>query len=263
MGNWCTLTHWFACARPGDARTVIGRLRTASTQHRWFDPERWAVRAGMLGTNVVQAESLQKYGADIGLADLAVTGIRDVRVVQICVGEGVAVGPAVDRGFCLGWNYVVSAMEHDLPAVAATLGGGAAVVDARGGRRVLCLPEVAPLRPLDGRLTEIIEGDDPLGRLLFALAVADRGGIGRSGRHLLGLYTPEFGYVHFATLVLHLQGLHWEHTGQVSLEDGGGHNPVRHEFAAGPFAGSIYFNENTPAVALGRVGWPIGRLTSS
>lgn len=257
MGNWCTLTHWFACARPGDARTVLGRLRGVSGYHRWFDPERWALRAGMLGPSLVQAESLQKYGADIGLAEVALAGVRDVRVVQICVGEGVAVGPAVGPGFCLGWNYVVSSAEHDLPAVAATLGGGATVADAGGGRRVLCLREVAPLVIEGGRLAPLIERDDGLGRLLFAFAVADRASAGRSARHLLGLYTPGVGYVHFATLVVHLRDPRWEHSGQVSIEDGGGHNPVRHEFAAGPFAGSIYV-ETVPAVVLSRVAWPIG-----
>ena len=255
MGNWCTLTHLFACARPGDARAVLGRLRSEAAHGR-PDAERWALRGGMLGTSVVLAESVQKYGADLGLAGAALREVRDARVVQLCFGERVLAGPPAGPGFCLGWNYVVSTAEHDLHAVAATLGGGASVIDARW-RRVLCLPEVAALRLGGGRLAELVERDDALGRLLFALAVSDRGGMGRSSRHLLGLYTPGHGYVHMATLVVHLSDPKWEHTGQVSLEDGAGCNPVRHEFAVGPYAGSIYV-ENVAPVDLGAPRWPIG-----
>jgi len=255
MGNWCTLTHLFACARPGDARAVLGRLRGGAASHRWHDPERWALRAGLLAANVVQAESVCKYGAELGVADAALREVRDARVVQICVGEGVMVGPAAGPGFCLGWNYVVSSAEHDLPAVAAMLGGGASVVEG-GARRLLCLPEVAPLRLFGGRLAELVERDDPLGRLLFALAAADRGCAGRTSRHLLGLYTRAHGYVHMATLVLHLPGPRWEHSGEVSLEDGAGHNPVHYEFSLGPYARSIYI-EDAAAVRVA-AGWPIG-----
>ncbi len=256
MGNWCTLTHLFACPRAAEARAVLGRLRSGAGQHSWPDSERWALRAGMLGTNVVQAESLQKYGAHLGLAELALRELPDVRVVQICAGEEVAAGPEASAGFCLGWNYVVSPAVHDLAAVAGVLGGGASVVDA-GGWRVLCMPEVAPLRLTDGRLAEMVERDDALGRLLFALAVADRRSARRSERHLLGLYTREYGHVHMATLVLDLPDRHWERSGEVSIEDGAGHNPVRHEFAVGPCARSIYV-EDAPPVDLGRLRWPLG-----
>ncbi len=253
MGNWCTLTHWFACPGPAEARAVIGGLRTAAARHRWTDPERWALRAGMLGPTLVQAESLQKYGADTSLAEHALRHARDVRVVQLCAGEGVAVGPRGGPGLHLAWNYVASSAAHDLHAVAARLGGE--VVDA-GERRVLCLPGAAPLALAGGRLAQLVERDDPLGRLLYALAVGDRGGAGHTGRHLLGLYTPEHGFVHLATLVLALADRHWEHSGHASFEDGAGHNPVHPEFAAGPFARSSYF-EPLPPISLAHLRWPL------
>ena len=142
---------------------------------------------------------------------------------------------------------------HDLPAVAAALGGGVSV-DA-GRHRVLCLQESVPLGLAVGRLSECIERDDGLARLVYGFVVADPGVLGRSSRHLLGLYTPAHGWVHLATLVLGLQDRHWEHTGWVGIEDGADHNPVVHEFADGPYAGSIYIPETKPVVL--RQRWPL------
>lgn len=252
MGNWSTVTHWFECARPGDARAVIGGLRRG--RHRWADPERWALRAGLCSPTLVQAESVEKWGVALGLPDVAARGVPDVRVVQLCLGDPVAVGPSEGDGFRLAWNYVVSPAAHDLPAVAATLGGGATCLPA-GDRRVLCLPTATPLRPVHTDFGELSTRDDGLGRLLYAIAAADRHAPGRISRHLLGLYTPAHGWVHLAALVLGLQSRDWERGGRVWLEDAAAHNPVHHELAAGPYAHSIYVERAEP-VALANLAWP-------
>ncbi len=254
MGNWCTATHWFECSQPGDARAVIGGLRSAGRQHRWLDESRWALRAGMLSPTLVQAESVTKYGVDTGFVEAALRNARGVRVAELCIGEDFIVGPTEGSGFRLAWNYVASPASHDLAAVAATLGGGA--VSVAGERRVLCLPEAAPLRLVQEPLRTIVERDDALGRLVYALVVSDHGVLGRSSRHLLGLYTPAHGWVHLATLVLGLHDRHWEHTGSVWLENGADHNPVIHEFADGPHSSSIYIHDTRP-VTLSRVRWPL------
>ena len=96
MGNWCTMTTWFSCTRPGDARAVLGGLRSGATRARWHDPERWALRAGLLGPDVVQAQSLEKYGTSLPPVEQALRHGHDVRVVQLCPGEGVADQTPVD-----------------------------------------------------------------------------------------------------------------------------------------------------------------------
>lgn len=255
MGNWCTMAHIFSHSTPMMARSVLGGLRRAAERHRWMDPERWALRAGMLAPTVVLAQSLTKYGADVGLADLAIQYVADTRVVQICVGEDMMLGPRSGPGLMLGWNYVVSPRGHDLVGVADTLGCGARVIEA-GGWQVLCLPEVAPLRLIRGRFAEAVMVDDGLGRLLYAFAVADAYATGRRSSHLLGLYAPEVGFVHLLTLVLGLEGRSWEHSGYVDVEDGAGQNPVNFELVAGPYAGSIYV-EQPPPVTLARARWPL------
>lgn len=255
MGNWCTMTHLLSHPMPMMARSVLGALRRAGERHRWVDPERWALRAGMLAPTVVLAQSLTKYGADVGLADLAVQSVADTRVVQICVGEDMLLGPRSGPGLMLGWNYVVSHHGHDLAGVAAALGGGARVIEA-GGWQVLCLPEVAPLRLVRGRLAEAVMVDDGIARLLYAFAAADACARGRRSSHLLGLYVPEIGFVHLLTLVLGLEGRRWEHSGCVDVEEGAGLNPVNFELVAGPYAGSIYV-ERPPPVTLARARWPL------
>jgi hypothetical protein len=255
MGNWCTMTHIFSHSTPMMARAVLGGLRRAGERHRWLDPERWALRAGMLAPNVVLAQSLTKYGADIGLADLAIQHVADTRVVQICVGEDMMLGPRSGPGLMLGWNYVVSQRGHDLAAVAGTLGGGAQVIEA-GTWQVLCLPEVAPLRLVRGRFAEAVMVDDGIGRLLYAFAAADAGAAGRRSSHVLGLYVEGIGFVHLLTLVLGLEGRRWEHTGYVDVADGAGLNAVNFELVTGPYAGSIYV-ETEPPVTLARARWPL------
>ncbi|HEY0139185.1 MAG TPA: hypothetical protein VGB85_34090 [Nannocystis sp.] len=64
------MTHWFECAQPGDARAVLGELRSAGKRQRWIDPERWALRAGMLSPTLIQAESVTKWGADVSLGEV-------------------------------------------------------------------------------------------------------------------------------------------------------------------------------------------------
>ncbi len=254
MGNWCTTTHLFACTRPQDARAVLGALHSGAKRYRWPDPERWALRAGMLTPTLVQAESLQKYGAALGLPELALQRPDSARVVQICTGEGLMSGPETGPGLRLAWNYVVSPAQHELAAVADCLGGGAVCV-ALGGRRLLCSPEVSPLRPTSERFAETVMRDDGLGRLVYAFAVADRHAVRRSSEHLLGLYTPEHGWVHMVTLTLNLQGRDWQHDGYVTLRDGAGHNPVVYRFAEGPCATSMYI-EDPPPVTLTGAAWP-------
>jgi hypothetical protein len=254
MGNWCTMTHWFECEQPGDARAVLAALRTAGKNHRWIDPERWALRAGMVSPTLVQAQSVTKWGADVSLGELG-RAVGNVRVAQLCLDEDLLFGPTQGPGFHLGCNYVVSPAAHHLPGVAEMLGGGAVSVDA-GERRILCMPAPAPLYLADGRLGEVVERDDPLARLIDALVSADRHGPGGASRHLLGLYTPAHGWVHQATLVLDLPDQDWEHTGEVSLEDGADHNAVIYEFTDGPFARSIYVPDTKP-VTLTRQRWPL------
>lgn len=249
------MTHWFECAQPGEARAVLGGLRSVFLKkgHHWVDPERWALRAGLLSPTLVQAESVTKWGADVSLGEVA-REVGDVRVAQLCIGEDMLLGPTQGPGFHLGCNYVVSPASHDLPAVADVLGGGAVSVDA-GERRILCMPEPAPLYLVDGRLGEVVEHDDPLARLIYGFVAADRHLVGRASRHLLGLYTPAHGWVHLATLVLDLPDDNWAYTGEVSLEDGADHNAVDYVFAGGPFARSIYIPDTRPVVLTGR--WPL------
>lgn len=257
MGNWCTLTTLVACARPADARAVLGGLRSSATRIDWNDPGRWALRAGLLGSRVVQAKSVEKYGASLQLVEPTLHKLhdmQDVQVVQLCPGEGIALGPTTGPGLHLAWNYVASPAHHDLPAVAACLGGGATCIDA-GPRRVLCLPEPAALALDDGRFADVVLRDDPLGRLVDALAAADAGTPGRTTRHLLGMYTPAYGWVHMVTLTLDLSGPGWRYDGEVTLEDGAGHNPVHYEFTAGPFARSIYLEDVAP-IDLTGMRWP-------
>lgn len=259
-GCFHTMTHLFECPDPAVAQTVMRNLWCAGGRYPlypWRNPEHWALRAGMLTPTLVQAESMTIYGTDGGLADYATESTHGVRVVQACVDEEVLRGPTSGPGLMLGFNYVVTYRRHDLPAVAEALGGGRTIVaGALRDLQVLCLPEVAPLRLVRGRLTDAVMVDDGIGRLLYAFATADAAAAGQRSSLLLGLHTPGLGFVHLLTLVLGLEKPRWEHTGTVDVQDGARLNKVSYEFTTGPNGDSSRFS-GPLSVTLLPARWPL------
>lgn len=240
VGDWCTTYHWFECDTPGDARQVLGRLRGAAS-YRWTDRERWAVRAGQLAPRLVQAESVVKYGASLGLAQFVRERVPSAHALQLCHGYGVDVAGA--GALRPAWNYLLVKTGVDRRRAAEAL-GGRAPDDAPG---LVCLPEPVPLAV-----------ERPDARLVAALDVL-RGLADQRCRLVLGLWTAAHGYVHLAGLELTGRADYWPPGGGAELTlDGGGHNHCEFPVTVGPFARSTY-TERPPTIPAPRIAWPFAR----
>lgn len=254
MGDWCTAIHWFE-GPPEAMKAVLAGLRRAARRHPWRDPERWALRAGRCAPGLVQAESVQKYGATLDLAAHVERG--DVRVLQLCEGYGLAIDDPRPGILGLRCNYLLAPADHDLSRMADVLGELVARAPD-GGPRLLCLraPSPLPVQPRSWSFAELEARADPLAALVVALTLADPRVPGRTTEHLLGHHSREHGWIHLARLRLALDGRGWRHSGSVTVElDGGVYNPVPFEFAAGPHAHSNHF-ARPQAASLAGAAWP-------
>jgi hypothetical protein len=252
MGDWATTHHWFECESPARAYEVLGRLRRVARHYSWTDRERWALRAGLCAPRVVLAASLTKYGAELGLAAQVCEGLPGLHTLQVCADYAIWSADVGLRVLGPRFNYVYLPRRISGTEVLEWVGDDVRLVQF-GEASVLCLRGPAELPGGgSGRVAELLASELTLARLVEGLMLSAGGSL--RVQMVLGWRTPEHGWLHLASLALHLGGR--AHEDEYDLRhDGAARQPVTEGLCVGPMAGSIYF-EREPALDLSRADWP-------
>jgi hypothetical protein len=105
MGDWATTYHLLKTRSVDDSKAVAELLVSAAAIEQTGDPSRWHLRVGSLHHQLLQVETLQKWGYSAWVPGFVDSRHSLIGFAQVCtVYEWLATKSTSE--FCFGWDYI-------------------------------------------------------------------------------------------------------------------------------------------------------------